>query len=402
MSNQQIKCPSCSVAIDVSTLLYQQLNEQVQQEFKLKFANLEKEKSKLSDAIDAGVKAKLTKEKASLESKLRAEISSESGETIRLLEEQLDKKSGEIKQMNKLKTELLQTKREKDELESKIYIEAAEKFDKLLAEEKGKTKDLLESQFQNKLTEKDMVISNLRKQTQDMQRRIDQGSTQAQGESAELILENCLKTWFPTDSIKDVGKGIKGADLVHSVNTRERENIGAVLYERKNTKAWSENWIKKAKSDQMEAGAMFVVIVTEVMPPDMPRMGQRDGCWVCNFQDLKSGISDVLREAVVLYGTSIINQENQQEKMQLLFNYLTSPEFKFIMETIVSGFVELENELAREKRAMEAIWKRRSMSIQKVLKNSTKFYSSIRAIAGNSIQEIKTLELLPPDETSAA
>ncbi len=59
----------------------------------------------------------------------------------------------------------------------------------------------------------------------------------------------------------------------------------------------------------------------------------------------------------------------------------------------------MSNDLNSEKRAMEAIWKKRQKQLEKVLLNTTHMFSSVKGIAGDSIQGIKLLELPATNNT---
>ncbi len=139
-------------------------------------------------------------------------------------------------------------------------------------------------------------------------------------------------------------------------------------------------------------GATFGVLVTDAFPKDMERMGQKDGIWICSFEEFK-GLCFVLRESVIQISHAVSTQENKGEKMVMLYDYLTSNEFRLQIEAIVEGFTQMAKDLETEKRAMEQIWKKREKQIQKVLLNTTHMYGSVKGIAGNAIAEIKTLEL---------
>lgn len=86
-------------------------------------------------------------------------------------------------------------------------------------------------------------------------------------------------------------------------------------------------------------------------------------------------------------------QENKGDKMNMLYDYLTSNEFKMQVEAIVEGFTQMHKDLESEKRAMEGIWKKREKQIKKVLLNTNHMYSSIKGIAGNAVGTIKAFEL---------
>ena len=230
-----------------------------------------------------------------------------------------------------------------------------------------------------------------------MKRKQEQGSMQLQGEVLEIAIEEYLGVHFPMDFIEEVKKGALGADTMQIVNTRNQLNCGKIYYESKNTKDFSGLWLPKFKKDMIAKGADVGVLVTNAMPIDMERMGLRDGVWICTFQEFK-GLSQVLRQGVIDVATQKKSQENAGEKMSVLYNYLTSTEFKLQIEGIVEGFSQMQNDLESEKRSMKRIWKTREKQIEKVLDNTVGMYGSIKGIAGKSIQAINSLELGEGDE----
>jgi hypothetical protein len=83
--------------------------------------------------------------------------------------------------------------------------------------------------------------------------------------------------------------------------------------------------------------------------------------------------------------------------MHLLYDFLTSNQFRMQVEAIVEGFSQLKNDLETEKRSMQRIWKQREKQIEKVITNTIDMYGSIRGIAGNAVQAVRTLELMSPE-----
>lgn len=79
--------------------------------------------------------------------------------------------------------------------------------------------------------------------------------------------------------------------------------------------------------------------------------------------------------------------------MEMLYDFLTSNDFKLQIEGITEGFTQMQTDLASEKRAMQRIWSQREKQIDKVINNTIHMYGSIRGIAGNAIQVVKALEL---------
>jgi hypothetical protein len=393
----QILCPNCSHVIDVNDILYHQLQEKVDKEYNTKLQELEKQRGKVSEAIEEGVRKQLQTEKSKMEKKIRTEISEETSSELQSYKEQLDKKTREIKELNLLKSELSRVKREKDELKEQIEAAAEEKLNNMIKDEKVKIRSQVDRENELKISEKERMIENLQIQMKDMQRRLEQRSMQSQGEEQEIMLEAFLKQNFPLDIIDEIKKGARGGDCYQVVNTHTRQNCGSIYYESKRTKDFQPSWIEKFKADMRLRNATFGVLVTEVLPKGFERFGKLDGIWVCNFQEFK-GLCHVLRESIILFSEINSAQENKGEKMAMLYQYLTGNEFKMQVEAIVEGFSQMEVDLISEKRSMESIWKKREKMIQKVLQNTIHMYSSVKGIAGNSLPSIKILELPAPIE----
>jgi hypothetical protein len=169
------------------------------------------------------------------------------------------------------------------------------------------------------------------------------------------------------------------------------QTCGKIIYESKRTKAFTNEWIEKLKTDMRAQQADVAVIVTEALPRDMDAFGMKDGVWICRFSEVKP-IAFLLRDSLLRMHTATVSQENKGEKMQLLYNYLTGTEFRQNIEAVVEGFVSLRDGITREKIQMEKIWKEREKQLDKVLLNTTHFYGSIKGIAGSAVGDIKLLE----------
>jgi len=148
-----------------------------------------------------------------------------------------------------------------------------------------------------------------------------------------------------------------------------QQECGSIVYESKRTKAFAGDWIGKLKQDMVTAKADIAVIVTETMPSDMDRFGEKDG----------------------------VSEENKGDKMELLYNYLTSNEFVQNIQRIVENYDGMINQLNSEKKAMHKIWAQREKSIWVVQENIGSLFGSIKGIAGNALSTSNVLEL--PDTT---
>jgi hypothetical protein len=155
----------------------------------------------------------------------------------------------------------------------------------------------IELQNELKIKAKDEQIEQIKRDFNNAQRKLEQGSMQIQGEALEVTIEDWLSSQFPFDSIEEVKKGAFGADCIQKIHTRQRQNCGIICYESKNAKIWSDNWISKLKHDMLNVNADIGVLVTTVYPKDIRRMSFVDGIWVCSLDEFKGSVS-LLRESL--------------------------------------------------------------------------------------------------------
>jgi hypothetical protein len=250
---------------------------------------------------------------------------------------------------------------------------------------------LKETSFQLKLKELQVQLEEQKKLADEMKRRAEQGSMQRQGEVQELLLEQILKENFPFDAIEEVGKGVEGADCVQIVRNAAGKECGKIIYESKRTKTWSGSWVDKLKTDKRNQGADVAILVTQAFPKNMERFGEKEGVWICNFQELGS-VAYLLRNGIIQVHEVQKSQENKGDKMQMLYNYLTGNEFRGQMEAIVEGFMSIKNSISKERIQMEKLWKEREKQLEKVLISTSGMFGSVKGIAGASVGHIPLLE----------
>ncbi|GAH12293.1 unnamed protein product, partial [marine sediment metagenome] len=79
------------------------------------------------------------------------------------------------------------------------------------------------------------------------------------------------------------------------------------------------------------------------------------------------------------------------EKMEILYNYLSGPEFKQKVEGIMEAFIGLQEDLNQEKRAMNRIWSKRQKLLDRVINNTSTMVGDMQGIIGASMLQIKAL-----------
>lgn len=412
MSNPktQITCPNCGHRFYAEEALEKQLLAKLEQDYQKKAARqvellnqqraaLEHEKQQFATQLldqDQLIKHKVEEEKKHLFETARAKAEEGVAQRLRALEEENKARREENLKLQKMEVELLQRETQLKEEQERMQID----IDKRLLEKqstieaRARAAEAEKSELRFKEYEK--KLQDQRKLVEEMRRRAEQGSMQMQGEVQELALEDYLTRNFPFDRVAQVAKGVRGADVIQTVIDPLQRECGKIIFESKRTKAFSNEWIGKLKTDQIEQGAELAVIVTEAMPSDMTRFGEKEGVWICSFPEVKSLVF-VLREMLLRTQSVKVAQENKGDKMEMIYRYLTGIEFKQRVEAIVDGFSELRTELDREKNAMHRLWKTREKQIEKIINNTIDMYGSVKGIAGSAIESIPSLELPQPE-----
>ncbi len=256
----------------------------------------------------------------------------------------------------------------------------AEEAEKIREEERMRNAEL-----QKKLDDQTRLIN-------EMKRKSEQGSMQLQGEVQEMAIENYLENCFPFDQVSEVAKGKRGGDCVHIVRNEFNQVCGRILYESKRTKHFSHEWLAKIKEDMRLQQADLAVIVTEAFPEGMTRFGELEGIWICSFLEFKA-LALVFRQNLLRIGEVLASQENKGDKMQMIYSYVTSNEFKQKLEAAFESFKDMQEDLLKEKAMFTNQWAKREKKLFRAMENLVSLYGDVRGIAGGAVPEIKALEM---------
>lgn len=404
-----MNCTNCGTQIDVDDLLISQFEKSIrkdleselskkeqelkkdQKKLQLLQADLEKRKEGMDEVVSKEVKTQVSKREEILKRALRKEIDEEKSAQLQELENELKNKSAKLREFNSTKAQLEVLKREIEEKETEITLKKEKEFTKRLEEARSVIKQQAHEESFLKLKEREKLINDLKIKLQEAQRKADQGSMQMQGDIQELEIIELLKEAHPIDDISQSKKGANAADILQVVKTQNGGVCGKIYYESKRTKTWSNSWIPKFKEDALREKADILVLVTDALPIDIKRYGIIDGVWICGFNDV-SELSLVLRYGLLKLQTIAIIQHGKETKMDMLYKYLTSEQFKAVFESILKGFKTLQDSHQSEKLKMMRMWKEREKTLEQVLANSVDFYGVIKGIAGADILEIKMLD----------
>lgn len=308
----------------------------------------------------------------------------------------------ELKKQNKLLQEqILETNKLLRQIKTERDQEKIENEKKLFAEQ-GKIRDeekkKFDEEYRLKMMEKDKKIQDALQQVEEMKRKIQQGSQQSQGEILELELETRLKREFPYDEIQPVPKGVRGADIVQIVKNNFGKPCGSVIWESKRTKAWSDGWIDKLREDQRQVKAEIAVIISNILPEEIKVFGLKDGVWIGNYESI-TGLGVALRNSLIEMSAVKSSIVGKQDKMDVLWDYLTGVEFKQRVEAIYDAYTQLQDDLEKEKRWFTLKWAKQEKNIRRVIDQMLGMHGDLQSIVGKELSEIKGLTLLPEENT---
>jgi len=85
--------------------------------------------------------------------------------------------------------------------------------------------------------------------------------------------------------------------------------------------------------------------------------------------------------------------EHKDEKMEVLYTYLSGNEFRIKFESIVRAFVQMKEDLESEKRSMTKHWQKRERELERVIGGSASLYGDLEGIMGRQLQAIELLSL---------
>lgn len=376
-NNLTTTCPNCGTTIKLEDTIAAPLLAEKEAEFK---NQLQKAQSQAAEEAAASVRNELGERLAASTKELTA-LKSRDEEQQKKLKEAQDQQATFL-----AKTRALEDRERELNLTIEKQVGAARQ------EIFRKAQQQVEESQALKIKEKDEQLASMSRKIEELQKKAAQGSQQLQGEAMELQLEEALTNRFPLDRIEPIAKGVSGADLRQFVMARSGEEAGSILWELKRTKNWSNDWTSKLKTDQRAAGAEIAILISEARPDGIETFEFHEGVYVAAPR-YAVPLALVTRQMLLTVAKTRTAQTGQQDKMAMVYEYLTGSQFQHRVEAICEHFTVMQEELAKERSAMQRIWARREKQIQGVIDNTVGLYGDLEGIAGRAMPQIDGLEL---------
>jgi len=385
----------------------QQITATERQAAALKAAELQR----ALDARDAQLAAVQQREAAieererNIEARVATEAKAKAAELFaterQSIERQLSERNAEIRALKEQELALRDEREKLKEEKESLGLEIRRQVDAQMQQRESTVR--AQEMEKAKLREADLqqTIEGMKGTIEELQRKSQQGSQQLQGEVLELAIEASLGRSFPVDTIEEVKKGVRGGDVIQRVAARTGQPAGVILWETKRAKDWSPQWIGKLKEDMRRDAADLGVLVT--MPGATPSewesgqlFGLHQDVWVTTWSTA-IGLAEVLREGLLDVHKQRLISAGKGEKMEAVYDYLTSPQFGQKLKAVYGTFQALQDDLQKERSTTEQRWARREKQILTGKKELLGFAGDVQGLAQ---QELPQLELEPGPEES--
>jgi hypothetical protein len=131
--------------------------------------------------------------------------------------------------------------------------------------------------------------------------------------------------------------------------------------------------------------------VTTELPKGLTTFGCVDGIWVTNWA-CAIPLAAALRAGVIEVAMSVRAQDGKQGKMELIYRYLSSSEFRHRVLGIVESFRAMREDLETEKRSHQKAWAKREKQLELAAAQTAGMWGDLHGILGASLPVIAQLE----------
>lgn len=415
MDDTMIMCPHCQgrfpltetlaqpmVAAERQRLLQEQAKRQA--ELDRRAASLQRAEDELRQTqanLDHQVAEKLAAEVSRVRQAEQTKARAEVGTEVRSLRDELTAKTEALQTAQDQELALRRGKADLEQKQAELELTVQRTVDEERGKIRAEAKQAADDEQRLQLAAKDRVIADMKQKLEAAQRASEKSSQQLQGDVQEADLATTLGRAFPRDEILRTTKGQNGADIVQRVLGSLGQECGKILWESKRTKHWSDDWLPKLRDDQRAEGADLAVIISTSLPDDVTHFGERDGVWIAS-PAFAPHLATLLRQQLVEVSQARVAATGQNEKSELLYRYLTGPQFRQRVTAIVESFTDMQGELESEQRAFAQRWSRRKKQIERMLTNTFGLYGDVQGISGAALPELGDLKLPALEDNSGS
>ena len=227
----------------------------------------------------------------------------------------------------------------------------------------------------------------MRKKAEEAARAASQSPVERKGEVQEELLEEFLRKEFPEDKFEPVKKGKRGADIIQLVQMK-KQTAGKIIHESKDVLNFDEKWVSKLLNDMAEEDATVGIIFTQAMPKKSNGLVEEreDGrIIICSEYPILKTLTASTRRFIASETKSRHKNKNEDyAKIQDLYNYMSSNEFKLAYRKTMNGLKKESDQIEKDERAFQLQIKNRKINYQNNRKNIDTIVTSLLSKSGLS------------------
>ena len=389
-----IQCPKCGAQIKLTDSLAGPLVAATKAEMQAKVDRAQRDADSATEvarAKEQTLEATIANRVREREQQLRDDAQRDAAESVRSVHAEADRLRQDLVTAQQAQAEALKKERDLESRERALDLTVQTRINQSLVAERETLRHEFSEAGRLALAEKETQLDGMRRVIEDLKAKASQGSQQTQGEVQEEDLKARLLVKFRQDEVGDVEKGVAGADLTQRVMTPRGDAAGLILWESKRTKSFSGTWLPKLRADGRAAKADILVLVTQALPDGVETFDCLDGVWVAGPRHALP-LAAVLREALLRTHAERLTQAGLETKAELVYAWVTGPQFRRRVEAVVEAFVTMKEDLDAEKRAFAKVWARREVQLERALVGAAGLMGDAQG-AGADVAEIEALSV---------
>ena len=402
---KESKCPLCrqELASEEYDKALSELQNKVEESYKLEQKSLEKEYKTKLDQIQIQQNALLQNQKQSHEAEIKrldSDISESYKKQLEFMEKNYDSMTKQSqKQFTDLKKQL-ESEHKKDLVEKEKQLALLKKeqnsFKKSVIDATKAEFEIKSGQLNEQLREREIQISRFKDEVEGLKKQLTQSQSELKGEVGELDLYATLTEAFPQDHFRRQKRGTSSGDLIQRIRTTSNILDTPIVYDNKAANTVTKSDVEKAKKYQKMHGTNYVLIVGQNLPKtSVPNglIGEKDGI-ILVHPSIVVEVSKRIREGIIEISKLSHSKDDQKEKQDRLYQYIMSQEFSLILKSLSDLNEKLYNLQSKEEKDHQTLWKNRKSLQEELLKTYNEFSSGIESITQDSMVAEIPLESL--------
>ena len=376
MTEKKLVCPHCGKELNMDEIFSTQMKDRLETEVEIEIR-------KRMETAENDLKSRYEK---MTEQKVKEAVEKSNEENVRLTEtmKAMEKmQSDKSKEFAELLDEQVKLKEQLASAKNEAKKELAEKYDELYQ----KALDEANDSKNDEISILKKKLEDAEKATNELKRKIEQGSQQLQGEVQEIQLEEELRMEFPMDVIEEVDKGKLGADVIQTVVDRKGKICGKIVWESKNVKTWKNEFIPKLRGDVELAKGDVGILVSSVFGRNMSEFTLEEGVWLITPGNAIA-IARMIRDGIIRVKEARAISERKETIQDEVYAFVTSPAFRNRIENIGRQYMALDAEINKTKNDMDRHFAAQRKLIDGLVENT-------QGILG----EVSTFLIEPGDDT---